>query len=219
MRASSRCVEGKRGAALAVMVSRSAAVEGRGIESTTAERWQLRSSCRTTSCTSPSGDASLPSSPKAWKWGRAFTGCRRSLPKSSTRAGISCASSPRPPTRHSLRELFLRVQGTGGGVACELFRSDAQSKAVARSMLVSAAARRWKVPTGAISRSPVVASRTRPRSRRPLAASWSPMPRSCPCRKRVKLKDPKGFPFHISINFRMTILFVALRCWRQKVLP
>ncbi len=145
----------------------------------------FRNSRRTTSCASRRTTWS-PSSPSIWKWGRASTrASRRSSPKSSTRAGSSCASSPRRPTSRATRtcSCACRARAAARRSRTPSIRCARPAPSRAR-MLVNAAAQRWKVPESEHHRP------RRPRHARdlrhaPLAsANWSPMPRSCPCRRK-----------------------------------
>jgi isoquinoline 1-oxidoreductase subunit beta len=101
--------------------------------------------------------------------------------------------APADITRYA--NLFLRVQGTGGSTSlANSFDQMRKAGAVARSMLVSAAAQRWKVPEGDLT---VAGGRithaSSGRSTRfgELVADASKLP----VPKEVKLKDPKDFRF------------------------
>jgi isoquinoline 1-oxidoreductase beta subunit len=101
--------------------------------------------------------------------------------------------APADVTRYA--NLFLHVQGTGGSTSlANSFDQMRKAGAVARAMLVSAAARRWKVPESGITvtggRVTHTASGRAARFGELVAdASKLPVP------KEVKLKDPKDFRF------------------------
>src|SRR5262245_6558641 len=91
--------------------------------------------------------------------------------------------------------LMLRIQGTGGSTSLSnSFDQFRKAGAVARAMLVSAAAQRWKVPAGEIRVSDGVVSHTS--SRR--AARFGELVAQAaklPVPKDVALKDPKDFRY------------------------
>lgn len=101
--------------------------------------------------------------------------------------------APADVTRYA--NLFLRVQGTGGSTSlANSFDQMRKAGAVARAMLVSAAAQRWKVPEGDITVAGgrvthASSSRTARFGELVADASKLPVP------KEVKLKDPKDFRF------------------------
>jgi isoquinoline 1-oxidoreductase beta subunit len=101
--------------------------------------------------------------------------------------------APADVTRYA--NLFLRVQGTGGSTSlANSFDQMRKAGAVARSMLVSAAAQRWKVPEGDLTVSGgriTHASSGRAARFGELVADASKLP----VPKEVKLKDPKDFRF------------------------
>src|SRR6185369_4522582 len=101
--------------------------------------------------------------------------------------------APADVTRYA--NLFLRVQGTGGSTSlANSFDQMRKAGAVARAMLVSAAAQRWKVPESelVVDGGRVTHTRTNKTARfGELVADASKLP----VPKEVKLKDPKDFRF------------------------
>ena len=101
--------------------------------------------------------------------------------------------APADVTRYA--NLFMRIQGTGGSTSlANSFDQMRKAGAVARAMLVNAAAQRWKVPAADIvvdgGRVTHTASGRAARFGELVAdASRLPVP------KEVKLKDPKDFRF------------------------
>jgi isoquinoline 1-oxidoreductase beta subunit len=102
-------------------------------------------------------------------------------------------AAPADVTRYA--NLFLRVQGTGGSTSlANSFDQLRKAGAAARAMLVSAAARRWKVPESELAvsggRITHAASRKEARFGELVAdAAKLPVP------KELRLKDPKDFRF------------------------
>jgi isoquinoline 1-oxidoreductase beta subunit len=101
--------------------------------------------------------------------------------------------APADVTRYA--NLFLRVQGTGGSTSlANSFDQMRKASAAVRAMLVSAAARRWKVPEGELRVSGGRVSHTSSgKTARfgELVADAAKLPAP----KEVHLKDPKDFRF------------------------
>jgi isoquinoline 1-oxidoreductase beta subunit len=101
--------------------------------------------------------------------------------------------APADVTRYA--NLFLRIQGTGGSTSlANSFDQMRKAGAVARAMLVSAAAQRWKVPESEL----VVDGGRISHAKSSKAARFGELVADAaklPVPKEVKLKDPKDFRF------------------------
>jgi len=101
--------------------------------------------------------------------------------------------APADVTRYA--NLFFRVQGTGGSTSlANSFDQMRKAGAVARAMLVSAAAQRWKVPESEL----VVDGGRISHAKSSKAARFGELVADAaklPVPKEVKLKDPKDFRF------------------------
>src|SRR5690349_13823361 len=102
-------------------------------------------------------------------------------------------AAPADVTRYA--NLFLRVQGTGGSTSlANSFDQMRKAGAAARAMLVNAAAQRWKVPQGELT----VADGRVNHAKSGKAARFGELVADAaklPVPKEIRLKDPKDFRF------------------------
>jgi len=184
----------KAGAALtlAVMVSRSAAVEAATAGAGKAAAAQLVPN----DFVRISSDDIVTIVSKHLEMGQGiYTGLSTLVAEELDASWDQLRIEPAPADVTRYANLFLRVQGTGGSTSlANSFDQMRKAGAVARAMLVNAAAQRWKVPAADLvvdgGRVTHTASGRAARFGELVAdASKLPVP------KEVKLKDPKDFRF------------------------